>query len=71
MQQCYMHRFVQKPMTIKTIEVVTHLMEINGYLSKIPPANSMDPAPTKLPGDKVLDILEFGILNSWQKQMVL
>ena len=36
-----------------------------------PPVVVRPPAPTPLPPDEILDLIEFGIPNSWQKAMIL
>ena len=43
--------------------------EINSYLKYFPKQDRSAPSP--LPTDKVVDMLEFGCLPSWQKKMIL
>ena len=71
MQKRYLRRFVHKPATIKTQEFVARLIKINNYLPKFPPTTAGSADPASLPDDELLDILEFGMPNLWQKQMVL
>ena len=71
MQKRYLRRFVRKPATLKTREFVARLIEINSYLPEFPPTTTGGADPASLPDDELLDILEFGMPSSWQKQMVL
>ena len=50
---------------------MARLIEINSYLPEFPPTTTGGADPASLPDDELLDILEFGMPSSWQKQMVL
>jgi len=69
-QKRYMRRFLRKPPTMKIREYVARVIEINDLLAKFPPAIPGQSA-TKLPDDEILDLLEFGLPNTWQRNMVL
>ena len=49
-------------------EYIAWVIEINDYLTEFPPT-IVGGNSTKLPDNKLLDLLEFGILISWQQQM--
>jgi len=51
-------------------EHIARVVEINWYLMKFPEPKARQ-QPTKLEDDELLDILEFGCPNSWQRQMML
>jgi hypothetical protein len=66
-QKRYMRRHMRKPKTMTTREFAARVAELNAYLKDFPPfANNQE-----LPEEEVLDLLEFGVPNSWQKNMVL
>ena len=44
---------------------------MNNFIPQFPSATTGRPTPTQLPDDKIIDRLEFGVPNSWQKAMVL
>jgi cell pole-organizing protein PopZ len=71
LQKRYMRRFLRKPATMKTREYSARIVEMNNYLPKFPPLTEGGPAPTKLPDDEIIDLLEFGVPGSWQKSMVV
>ena len=50
-----------------TRKYIARVNELNGYLDLFPPYNP----DQKLPNDKLLDLLEFAVPNSWQKQFWL
>ena len=47
-----------------TREYIARVNEINAYLSSFPPFQ----ANQKIPEDEILDILEFGVPSTWQKE---
>jgi hypothetical protein len=63
-----MRRFMRKLNDMKIRDYVDHLLEINGYL-KYFPTNTGERA-TVLPNDEIMDILTYGIPNTWQKKIV-
>ena len=69
-QKRYMRRFLRKPFDMKVQEFVSRMGELNEYLTSLPSATP-GIAATKLPEDEVLDILEFSMPQSWQRQMLL
>jgi hypothetical protein len=66
-QKRYMRRYMRKPRTMTTREFAARITELNGYLSKFPPFGQGQ----ELAQEEINDILEFGVPNSWQKNMVL
>ena len=69
MQKRFMRRFLRKPAGIKTREFVARVNEMNNFLREFPSPNGE--AATALPEDEILDLLEFGVPNSWQKQFLM
>ena len=69
MQKRFMRRFLRKPAGIKTREFVARVNEMNNFLREFPLPNGE--AATALPKDEILDLLEFGVPNSWQKQFLM
>jgi hypothetical protein len=66
-QKRYMRRFMRKPKTMSIREFSARVAEMNAYLTEFPPFE----ADQELSGEEIIDILEFAIPNSWQKNMVL
>lgn len=64
MQKRYMRRYMRKPKGQTTREYIARVNEINEYLSLFPPFE----ADQKLPTDEILDILEFGMPATWQRE---
>ena len=69
MQKRYMRRFLRKPAGVKTREFVARVSELNEYLREFPTANGEAAQP--LDEDEILDLLEFGVPNSWQKKFTM
>jgi hypothetical protein len=69
MQKRFMRRFLRKPAGTKTREFVARVNEINEFIREFPTVNGE--AATPLPEDEILDLLEFGVPNSWQKQFLM
>jgi hypothetical protein len=67
-QKQAMRRFMRKPKDMKIREYVDRLLEINRYLAFFP-TNTGERA-TVLPDDEIMDILMYGIPNTWQKRIV-
>ena len=72
-QKRYLRRFVRKPITMTSREYVERIREINNFLPRFPPiVRAQNNVPvTALPDDELVDLLEFGVPSSWQKQMLL
>ena len=66
-QKRYMRREMRKPRDMKTRAYVARVNEINAYLRLFPP---FDP-DQELPDDKLMDIFEYSIPNTWQKQATI
>jgi len=71
LQKRYMRRFVRKPVGMTTRDYVARISEMNSYLPLFPSVTANGEVPTKLPDDEILDLLEFGVPNSWQRTMIL
>jgi hypothetical protein len=69
MQKQAMRRFMRKPRDSTIREYVDRILELNDYLVYFPTKEGEAEA-TKLPDEEILDILVFGIPNTWQKKMV-
>ena len=65
-----MRRALRKPRNMLIRIYVNRVLELNDQLESFPGTGN-DVNGTKLPEDEVLDLLEFGIPDSWQKAMVL
>ncbi len=68
-QKQAMRRFMRKPRDRGIREYVDRILELNDYLVYFPTKTGEADA-TRLPDEEILDILVFGIPNSWQKKMV-
>jgi hypothetical protein len=66
-QKRYMHRYMRKPRDMSTREFAARVTELNAYLKEFPPFQS----DQQLDDPEIMDILEFGVPNSWQKNMVM
>ena len=66
-QKRYMRRVLRKPRELSTRDFVSRVCEINNLLTQFPGATN----ESKLPDDELLDLLEFGMPNSWQRSMTL
>ena len=64
----HMHRVVQKPPSMNIWEYYVQCQELNHYLDCFHPFGNWG---LMLSTDKVMEHLEFVILHSWQKQMIL
>jgi hypothetical protein len=62
-----MRRYMRKPRTMTTREFSARVNELNGYLKHFPPFDQ----DQELTEEELLDLLEFGVPNAWQKNMVL
>ena len=65
-----MRRVMRKPADMDSQQFVSRVGELNRYLEEFPATNQRV-AATKLEDDELMDILEFSVPNSWQRQMVL
>jgi hypothetical protein len=70
MQKRWMRRFLRKPKEKTIREYVARVREINLWFNAYPVNEEDEVPPTRLDDDELLDILEFGIPNSWKKEMV-
>lgn len=70
LQKRFMRRYMRKPREVSIREYVARVVELNSYLVFFPDPTENTPA-TSLPDDELLDILEWGIPNSWQKQLII
>ena len=68
-QKQAMRRYMRKPQGMKIRDYVDRLLEINNYLKYFPTKTGENPA-TVLPEDEIMDILTYGIPNTWQKKIV-
>ena len=68
-QKRFMRRFLRKPAEMTAKDYVARVCKINSYLTAFP----TDPGrqATKLPTNKLLDLLEFGVPLRWQRAMHL
>ncbi len=66
-QKRYMRRHMRKSPYMKMKEYMARVEELNNYLSMLPDYTIGD----KLHEDELLDIYEYGIPKSWQKQFLL
>ena len=62
-----MRRFMRKPHEMSMRDFMARLTEINSYLKYFPPFA----ANAELPMDELVDIGEFAVPLSWQREMVL
>ena len=69
-QKRYMRRSLHKPRNMTIRVYVNRVLELNDQLENFPGLNSNDNG-TKLPEDEVLDLLEFGLPETWQNFMLL
>lgn len=65
-QRRYMRRYMRKPRDIKTREFYSRVQEINAYLNQFPPFGQTQ----RLDDDDIIEILEYSVPASWQKDMV-
>jgi hypothetical protein len=66
-QKRYMRRYMRKPRNMTTREFAARVNELNEYLKQFPPYDD----DQELAEEEILDILEFAVPNTWQKNMVL
>ena len=66
----YMRRFLRKPIDMKVKDFVERIFDINELLTFFPDLSSTVVA-SKIPDDKLLDLLESVMLYSWQRHMIL
>ena len=64
-QKRYMRRYIRKPRDMKIRKYVNRVIQLNMYLALFPPFGTQQ----QLPEDELLDLLEWGIPASWQKDM--
>ena len=66
-QKRFMRRFLRKPRDMKARDFVSRVCEINEMLNQFPGADGAG----SLPQDELLDLMEFGMPSSWQRQMIM
>jgi hypothetical protein len=66
-QKRYMRCYLKKPKDMSTREFAARISELNQYLKQFPPFE----ANQDIDDEEIIDIIEFGIPNSWQRNMVL
>ena len=66
-----MHKFPNKKAGISTRGFKAWTNEIDSHLPSFPPINDGTDALEKLPEDEILDLLECGVPNLWQKTTIL
>ena len=66
-QKRYMRRHMRKTREFTTREFAARLAELNAYLAEFPPFED----DQGLAQDEIVDILNFGVPNTWQKNMVI
>jgi hypothetical protein len=69
LQKQAMRRFMRKPKDMNIRSYVERMLELNKYLVYFP-VKAGEPAATPMPADDVMDILKFGIPNTWQNRMI-
>ena len=69
-QKRFLRRYLRKPLEVSTRQYAARVSEINDYFAYFP-IEGNEAAPTKLPVDEIVDILEFGCPPKWQRQMIL
>lgn len=72
-QRRYMRRFMRKNKDQSVREFVTRVVELNEYLPHFPSIDGKpneNPASQKLSDEEIMEILEFGVPNSWQRKMI-
>ena len=72
-QKRYMRRYMRKPRDVNAREYVARVTELNNMLAEFPHRHDDDALAGEeqcLPEDEILDILEYGVPNTWQKGFV-
>mgnify|MGYP001048519339 CR=1 FL=1 len=69
-QRRYMRRYIRKPKEISARDHVARIVELNSYFDDFPLDENGDTVE-RLETDEILDNLDFGNPNAWQKQMIL
>lgn len=69
LQKQAMRRFMRKPKDMKIRFYVERMLELNKYLVYFP-VKVGEAAATPMPDDDIMDILKFGIPNTWQHRMI-
>ena len=65
LQRRFMRRFFRKSRDQSTRDYVARLIQVNDYLPHFPEAD----ATAKLTDEQLMEVLEFGVPNSWQNVM--
>ena len=75
LEKRYLRRFLRKPLSMKSREFASRVVEINNFIAKFPPDATAEAGatttPTKLDDDELVDLMEFGCPKRWQREMVV
>jgi hypothetical protein len=69
LQKQAMRRFMRKPKEMNIRSYVERMLELNKYLVYFP-VRTGEPEAVSMPSDDIMDILKFGIPNTWQNRMI-
>jgi hypothetical protein len=70
-QRRFLHRVLRKKADVTIKQFVDQVLELNNYLARFPPTVVGGPAPDILWDKDVIELLEFGVPNSWRNQMTM
>jgi hypothetical protein len=70
-QRRYLRRVLHKKADTTVKQFVDRVLELNNYLARFPPSVVGGPAPGILSDKDVMELLEFGVPNSWRNQMTI
>lgn len=70
-QRRYLRRVLRKKADVTIKQFVDRVLELNNYLARFPPSVVGGPAPDILSDEDVMELLEFGVPNSWRNQMTM
>lgn len=70
-QRRYLRRVLRKKADVTVKQFVDRVLELNNYLARFPPTTVGGPEPDILSDEDVMELLEFGVPNSWRNQMTM
>ena len=70
-QRRYLRRLLRKRADNTIKQFVDRICELNNYLTRFPPSMIGGDEPTMIPHVEVMELLEFGIPNSWKNQLTM
>ena len=70
-QRRFLRRVLRKKADVTIKQFVDRVLELNNYLARFPPTIVGGPAPDILSDEDVMELLEFGVPNSWRNQMTM